>query len=167
MNLLRITTIICALSVPLAAQGPDPAAPRAGVKLNAFPVQIPDGSAVVLKNGDAVGVIFVTDQLMDPEQCTFHWLLRTDGRLDFGAKDKGLQEGHKNRAKTLKFGPFEIEWSGSGDGHGWVYFPKDDTYMGVIVGAKREDLIINLPFVPMIRKVRADTIGLESLKNPK
>ena len=167
MHLLRLalTAAVLLLShLSLSAQVPklpDPAAPKNGVRLNAFPLQIPDGTAVVLKKGDALGVVFVTDQKSDPEQCTFRWLLRRDGSLKFHAKAEGL-EGTKRGATALKFGPFELEWSVNTGGYGWVYFPDDgDVYMGILVGVKREDLLVKLASVPLIKKVRADTIGLD------
>lgn len=167
MNLLKIPVLLLALTPPLTAQRleePDPAGPKIAEKLNAFPLQIPDGSAVVLKNGDTIGVIFITNQLNGPEQCDFHWMLRADGAFDFGEKAKGLEEGHEKAAKVVKFGPFELEWSMGSKGHGWVYFPEDGTFMGVLVGVKREDLVFKLPFVPMLRNVTADRIELKEAK---
>ena len=115
-------------------------APKYDIKLNAFPMMIPDGTG--------------------PEQCTFTWLLRTDGKLNFAPKSEGLQEGVKENSKSLRFGPYSLEWSMGSEGIGWIYFPSDGSYMGIAVDATRENISTKLPMVPMIRNIRGDKFDL-------
>jgi len=135
-------------------------APKYDIKLNAFPMMIPDGTAVVLKKEGSVGVVFISKQITGPEQCTFTWLLRTDGKLNFAPKSEGLQEGVKENSKSLRFGPFSLEWSMGSEGIGWIYFPSDGSYMGIAVDATRENISTKLPMVPMIRNIRGDKFDL-------
>ncbi len=59
--------------------------------LGMFPIGIPDDSAIVLKDGDSIGIAILREQTTQPETLSFDWFLRTDGKVNFSPNAKAVK----------------------------------------------------------------------------
>ena len=150
----HIVTIACSYAIFLLgafqAQGEE-----AAKKLNSFPVEIPDSTAVVFRQGDTIGVAIVSNMRMSPvEACDVKWFLRTDGALEFAPSAPGLTTGTIKDTKWIKFGPFNSEWSSASPGRGWVYFDEGRSYsLGIVVQPDLANLSKSILGVPLVNKL--------------
>ena len=104
-------------------------------------VRISNGSVVLVRrqlpdSGRTVyGAFILTKQDNNPEQMSYRWYLRPDGlgRFDTTVSSFGTEE---NRHR-VRFGPFDVGWSGARIGAGYLYYAKfahemavpSDTYL--------------------------------------
>jgi hypothetical protein len=82
---------------------------------------IPNGKVVLVRLGDSYGAFILTNQFLNPERMEFTWYLRTDGKSVFDAQDPAVSKGMGSGSK-IRFGPFNVSWSGAGNGQGWIYY---------------------------------------------
>ena len=82
---------------------------------------IPNGKVVLVRLGDSYGAFILTNQFLNPERMEFTWYLRTDGKSVFDAQDPSVTKGSGSGSK-IRFGPFNVSWSGAGDGQGWICY---------------------------------------------
>lgn len=86
-------------------------------------VPISSGTIVLLKSGITNAAFVVTKQSDFPEVVDYTWFLRWDGKSTFDAKDPACATGSVSSAKSVAFGPFDIQWSTGGGTWGYVYYP--------------------------------------------
>jgi hypothetical protein len=129
-------------------------------ELSIFPCIIPDGSAVVFKKGDIIGVAIISNQSATSESLSYEWYLRTDGKIDFDQKSNAISKGKVKGASSIKFGPFDTWWSINKKGRGFIYLNNDDYYTGVIMKPNKKKLNEDLFPLKMIRNPKADQITL-------
>jgi hypothetical protein len=97
----------------------------AGCRLKHAPAAfISDGSIVLLKSGVTNAAFVVTKQRVSPEVVDFTWFLRSDGATTFGATNPAVATGTVRGAKSIAFGPFNIDWSTAGTAGGYLYYPE-------------------------------------------
>jgi len=86
---------------------------------------VKDGEIVLLKKGNAIGVVIPRKQTTQPERISYDWCYRTDGGGTFHAQEGGkFRSGHVAQAKRVRFGPFSVSWSGHDDGSGYLYYDR-------------------------------------------
>jgi hypothetical protein len=91
----------------------------------AYGSALPDGTHVLLRKGDSFGGFELIDQITDPESCAYNWWFRSDGKSDFDEQvTRGTSQANKANGMKIAFGPFDLEWSMSGKGSGWIYYGK-------------------------------------------
>ena len=99
---------------------------------------IPDGTVVLVRKAGNFGAFIPYNQQMHPEQLSYQWYYRLDGKGRFdsigtmtGVDSTGdtsfkiplTHGGFGNPFGNIKFGPFEVEWSGMSQGEGHIYYP--------------------------------------------
>ncbi len=85
---------------------------------------VSDGDFILLRLGSAVGVIQINSQTMKPEQMNCTWWYRDDG--DGHIFESGIASTKFEVVNwKLKFGTFDLEWSGASDDWGWLYLHKN------------------------------------------
>lgn len=89
----------------------------------AIPERVSDGTVVLVRKGHIYGAFILLNQMVDPERTEFLWYYRTDGQGNLGEGPPTVHSG-RGRAGPIKFGPFEVSWSGAEDGKGWLYYWK-------------------------------------------
>jgi len=90
---------------------------------HAPPVFITDGTIVLLRCGITNAAVIVTKQSGSPEVVDYAWFLRSDGKTTFGATNSTMAKGTVSGARSIAFGPFNIDWSSAGTSGGYVYYP--------------------------------------------
>ena len=125
--------------------------------LGLFPISIPDGSAIVLMDGDSIGIAILREQSVKPETLAFDWFLRTDGQINFRPKTKAVRKGSKENVSSITFGPFSTEWSSNGNGRGFIYL-NNNYYTGVIIDPDTQKLNFGLLNLIMIKNANAETM---------
>jgi hypothetical protein len=94
---------------------------------------IPDGFAVLVRQGDTFGCFIPRNQWKKGESLEYDWYYRSDGLGPFSTDDPNVQSGHSFAGPyvsgqgpvKVKFGPFDLEWSGNEPGWGYVYYCGD------------------------------------------
>jgi hypothetical protein len=101
-----------------------------GLKL-AEPSPLGLGSVLLLKRVPPGGTtpvyaaVIITEQQASPERMSYRWYLRPDGGGELDPSAAVVQHGEERGQSRLKFGPFDLHWSGSGDrGAGFVYYER-------------------------------------------
>ena len=111
---------------------------------------VEDGDLVLFRKRGTFGALVVTAQGMKPEKMDFEWYYREDGDGNLAIPNPGVFHGQgtaemPTSAANIRFGPFELQWSGGDDGFGWVYFPRSESADSATevchVGRKRLDRI--------------------------
>jgi hypothetical protein len=90
---------------------------------------IPDDFAVLVRRGNTFGCFIPRKQGQQGLSVEYDWYYRTDGMGRFAADDPNVHTGGSSTGpgwigldtRTIKFGPFELEWNG-GTGWGYVYY---------------------------------------------
>ena len=91
---------------------------------------VPDDFVVLVRSGNTFGCFVPRNQGKKGESAEYDWYYRTDGIGQFNSKDPNVKSGHSftgmyqpsGESLKIKFGPFEIPWSGNETGWGFVYF---------------------------------------------
>jgi hypothetical protein len=92
---------------------------------------VPDDFVILVRSGNTFGCFIPRNQFKKGESVEYDWYYRTDGVGRFSASDPQVKCGHGfsgvyvpgiGQSLTIKFGPFEIPWSGNGPGWGFIYF---------------------------------------------
>ncbi|MDF1811949.1 MAG: hypothetical protein P1V20_07035 [Verrucomicrobiales bacterium] len=90
---------------------------------SAHEVLVHDGDIVLLKNGKHSGAFILKNQSFSPKENTdYQWFYRADGVGTFPVSDPAVSTGIVTDATGVKFGSFDLEWSGGSPGEGWVYY---------------------------------------------
>jgi hypothetical protein len=117
---------------------------------------VANGDYILLRNKSAVGVIQIEFQSMEPEQMKCKWWYRDDG--DGHVFRNGIQSSKTEIVDwQLKFGGFDLQWSGASEKWGWIYLHKHPKIKFLIT---QQNPAHNLDLI-------SDTIGLRDLPNPK
>src|ERR1041384_6409442 len=87
------------------------------------PALIAGGTVVLLKCGSTNAAFVVTKQNASPEVVDYTWFLRSDRKSTFDPKSPLVASGSVEGAKSIVFGPFNIQWSTAGSEDGYVYYP--------------------------------------------
>ena len=103
---------------------------------------IPDSIIILVRKDESVGAFIPTSQTIVPEQVTYEWLYRTDGKHGLSARDPAVKSGRAT-ATSITFGPFSIEWSGSDKGWGWVYYDDADDPQQLCVTGRQSFIGLN------------------------
>ena len=89
----------------------------------AYPAPIPSERVVVVRRGAVYGAFMIQRQRTDPEAVVYDFGFGTNApnsRWTFG----------KGSGRRIKFGPFDIPWSGRDGRTGWIYYddfvPRND-----------------------------------------
>lgn len=89
--------------------------------------QVPDGMTLLVSDGTRTGAVVFDSQRSDPEWATFRWFLR-DGPGTLDPREPGVRTGTGATVRVMgesglrvRFGPFDLEWSGGAPGGGFVY----------------------------------------------
>ena len=90
---------------------------------HASPARVSDGTVVLLRKGVTNAAFVVTKQSASPEVVNYTWYLRWDGKTTFESNNPATLTGSVKGAKTIAFGPFDINWSTAGSEGGWLYYP--------------------------------------------
>ena len=97
----------------------------------AVPTKISNGQVVLVRKREVYGCLMLTAQSAKPETAQFVWRYGTDATGGFDTSDPNVKwsdapKSVQNRKGDLmiKFGPFEIWWSGSLGDKGWIYYAK-------------------------------------------
>lgn len=99
---------------------------------SAYLAPIPDGNIILVKDGNTYGAFILKNQRMDPETTDFTWYLRSDGKGSLDPADKAVSSGSVSKTKQLiEFGSFQVEWSVSTNGSGYIYYPNVSGGIGV------------------------------------
>lgn len=99
---------------------------RRGALSSAHPVSLPDGTVVLVKDATGYGAFVLRNQWpANGETVDYEWFFRTNGTGRFSPGEDGLQQGVVTNAQGIRFGPFNVSWSGSTRGLGWLYYPLD------------------------------------------
>lgn len=77
----------------------------------AFNRPVGDGTIVLLRKGNTIGAFVLENQNYDPELTDYKWYLRTDGKTTIDPKDPAVSTGAVHGASSIKFGPFNVDWS--------------------------------------------------------
>jgi hypothetical protein len=84
---------------------------------------VSDGTVVLLRRGVTNAAFVVTKQSASPEVVDYTWYLRWDGKTTFESNNPASLTGSVKGAKSIAFGPFDINWSTAGSEGGWLYYP--------------------------------------------
>ena len=100
-----------------------------GLKLaEATPIDV--GAVVLLRRVPAgatapvFGAVVITQQEMSPQRVSYRWYWRPDGKAMLDPADPAVQQGEERGQNRIKFGPFDVHWSGSGDRGGFMYYER-------------------------------------------
>lgn len=129
--------------------------PQSSQRLRGFPTPVPDGSLVLLKNGNNILLVMVDHQSFTPEACDFTWYARKDGQVpwvpdDNSALQSGTETGHAKSVLELSVIGFDLQWSGNRQGFGYIYYPATG-FMAVACGVKLSDATIAFSGTPLLR----------------
>lgn len=100
---------------------------EAGVS-SAHPSALPDGTLVLVKQGDVYGAFILRKQRRSPAKVVYQWWYRDDGRGDLDDGSAAVVSGEdvcdleENPSATISFGPFRVEWSENKFGRGFIYY---------------------------------------------
>jgi len=88
---------------------------------------ISDGTIILVQKNGIYGAFKLYNQKLTPESADFKWWYRTDGKGRFDdssevKKGDGATQLKSQYANFIRFGPFEIMWSGNTTGKGYVYY---------------------------------------------
>lgn len=91
---------------------------------------VPDDFVILVRRGNEFGCFIPRNQYKKGESLEYDWYYRTDGLGRFDPDDPKVRSGHSfagpyvqgSGGVVIKFGRFEIPWSGNGPGWGFVYF---------------------------------------------
>jgi hypothetical protein len=94
-------------------------------------VPVSSGQVVLVRKGEVYGAFVLTSQSSTPEAARFIWRYGTDSAGGFNTGDPGVTSSidpkpteKPHGAPVIRFGPFEITWSGGPNGAGWIYYAK-------------------------------------------
>jgi hypothetical protein len=97
----------------------------------AVPTKISNGQVVLVRKGKTYGGFILTAQSEKPETAKLVWRWGTDAASGFDTSGPNVKwsddpKSVQNRKGnlTIEFGPFEICWSASLGGKGWIYYAK-------------------------------------------
>jgi len=76
-----------------------------------------------LRSGVTNAAFVVTKQGGSPEVVDYTCYLRSDGKTTFESNNSTSVIGSVKGAKSVAFGPFNIDWSSAGSEGGWLYYP--------------------------------------------
>jgi hypothetical protein len=89
---------------------------------------IPDDFVILVRRGNIFGCFIPRNQGKKGESLEYDWYFRTDGLGRFSPDDPQVQSGHSFAGPypqvspvRIKFGPFEIDWSGTMN-WGYLYY---------------------------------------------
>jgi len=111
---------------------------------------VEDGDLVLFRKAETFGALVVTAQRLKPEEMEFEWYYREDGGGNLATPNAAVVHGESTASiptssVNIRFGPFELQWSGGDNGFGWLYFPHSESSDSLTevchVGRKRLDRI--------------------------
>jgi len=92
---------------------------------------VKSGQVVLVRKGGVYGAFILTSQTMNPETAYYLWRYGTDKNGAFSTDDSNvtfsdepMEIQRRHGSYMIEFGPFEIEWSGTSGGKGFLYYPK-------------------------------------------
>jgi hypothetical protein len=92
---------------------------------------IPDDYVILVRRGDLFGCFIPRNQFKKGESVEIEWYFRGDGVGYFNSDDPNVHSGRSfvgpyipgiGQSLAIKFGPFEIPWSGNERGWGFIYY---------------------------------------------
>jgi len=91
-----------------------------------------DGDVVLVRDRKSCGALIVKAQNMQPERMEYDWHYRSDGSGMVFADDAAVSSGSglsdtPSTTNNVHFGPFNLQWSGSDQGVGWLYYPHESS----------------------------------------
>ncbi len=85
------------------------------------PDPVPDGIVVLVRKSGKYGAFVLRNQTGDPEGAEYDWWYQSDGSGSFDSNSVGVSSG-KGTTPKIRFGAFDISWSGNSEGSGWLYY---------------------------------------------
>jgi hypothetical protein len=99
---------------------------RRGTLSSAHPVSLRDGTVVLVRDGSGYGAFVLRNQWpASGETVDYEWFFRTSRSGSFNTNDAGVTHGVVTNATRITFASFNVSWSGSTKGFGWLYYPRD------------------------------------------
>ncbi len=92
---------------------------------------VPNDYIILVRSGNTFGCFIPRNQYKQGESAEYDWFYRTDGLGTFDPADPHVKSGHdftgvyvfgSGDTLRIKFGPFNIPWSGNGTDWGFVYY---------------------------------------------
>ena len=87
----------------------------------AYPERVMDGNVVLVRKGGEYAAFVLTEQ-GDDDRVSYHWYMLPTGKNVFSESDRSLKSGKVSKARRIKFGDFDVEWSIARPGEGYVYY---------------------------------------------